>query len=64
VLAALGQPVPEDMTGKVMADFFAAPIDVKKGAPSSVNAQTGETVYSDAEKAIVEQRLADLGYVD
>lgn len=64
VLAALGQPVPGDMTGKVMNDFFAAPIDVKMGPPSSHAAQTGEAVYSDAEKAIVEQRLADLGYVD
>lgn len=64
VLAALGQNVPGDMTGRVWSDFFSEGLAETKGAASSLIAQGGADVYSDAEKALVEQRLADLGYVD
>lgn len=64
VLAALGQPVPSDMNGRVWSEFFSTPLDFKIGEPSALNVGGGNTVYSDAERAVVEQRLADLGYVD
>lgn len=64
ILAALGQPVPSDMSGKVLSEFFEGGLDSQGGASSSLIAQGGSAVYSDAEKEIVEQRLADLGYVD
>ncbi|HYF51959.1 MAG TPA: alkaline phosphatase family protein [Planctomycetota bacterium] len=64
ILAALGQPVPSDMTGSVLTQFFSADLGVKPGAPSVLNAASGESVYSEEERKMVEQRLADLGYVD
>ncbi|HYG75965.1 MAG TPA: alkaline phosphatase family protein [Planctomycetota bacterium] len=64
VLAALGHPVPADMTGRVLSDFFTNGLTASSSAASSQQAQGGADVYSDAEKALVEQRLADLGYVD
>lgn len=64
VLAALGKPVPHDMTGSVLTEFFTSGLVLTSGAASSFQAQGGADVYSDAEKALVEQRLADLGYVD
>jgi predicted AlkP superfamily phosphohydrolase/phosphomutase len=64
MLAALGRPVPSDMTGKVLSDLFNGGLASQQGTQSSLNAQGGSEVYSDAEKDIVEQRLADLGYVD
>jgi predicted AlkP superfamily phosphohydrolase/phosphomutase len=65
ILAALGQPVPSDMTGRALTGLFLDRLDVKSGPPSVLGpAPGGAGVYSDAENAIVEQRLADLGYVD
>jgi hypothetical protein len=64
VLAALNQPVPSDMTGRVWLDYLEKPLDVRMGEPSALNVAGGAAVYSDAERAVVEQRLADLGYVD
>jgi predicted AlkP superfamily phosphohydrolase/phosphomutase len=64
LLAALGEPVPSDMTGRVLSDFFQEGLAFSSGPPSSLDASGGANVYSDAEKAAVEQRLADLGYVD
>ncbi len=64
LLAALGLPVPSDMTGRVLGDFFSGGLSAAASAPSSLLAQGGGDAYSDAEKALVEQRLADLGYVD
>jgi len=52
------------MTGKVLGEFFDAGLQPKSGPPSSMDAASGESVYSDAEQKLVEQRLADLGYVD
>jgi len=64
ILAALGQGVPSDMTGRVLSDFFAEKLDMRCAAPSALQAAGGDHVYTDTEKALVEQRLADLGYVD
>ena len=64
VLAALGMLVPADMTGNALGDCFSSGLEVRKGPPSSLLAQGGDHAYTDAEKALVEQRLADLGYVD
>jgi predicted AlkP superfamily phosphohydrolase/phosphomutase len=64
LLAALGHPVPTDMTGRVLSDFFVDELKAESAAPSSLTAQSGAHVYTAEEKALVEQRLADLGYVD
>jgi predicted AlkP superfamily phosphohydrolase/phosphomutase len=64
LLAALGRGVPTDMTGRVLNEFFSEDLKVATAPPSSLTAHGGAEVYSDAEKALVEQRLADLGYVD
>ncbi|MCY3024386.1 MAG: alkaline phosphatase family protein [Planctomycetota bacterium] len=64
ILAALGLPVPSDMTGRALSGCFSGGLEVRMGAPATVLAPGGAQVYSDAEKALVERRLADLGYVD
>jgi predicted AlkP superfamily phosphohydrolase/phosphomutase len=64
LLAALGQAVPSDMNGAVWLDYFEKPLEYQFGEPSALNVGGGAAVYSDAERAVVEQRLADLGYVD
>jgi predicted AlkP superfamily phosphohydrolase/phosphomutase len=64
ILAGIGEPVPSDMTGRVLSDLFQNGLQVRSGPPAVLDASSGATVYSDAEKAAVEQRLADLGYVD
>jgi predicted AlkP superfamily phosphohydrolase/phosphomutase len=64
VLALLGQPVPSDMTGRVLSSFFKEGLNFTSGAASTLDSAGNADVYSAAEKALVEQRLADLGYVD
>lgn len=64
ILAALGQPVPRDMTGRVLGEFFTDGLSASPGPAAVLRAQGGADVYSDAEQKLVEQRLADLGYVD
>ena len=64
VLALLGQPVPSDMTGKVLSAFFTDGLSYTPGTAAVIASGGNADVYSDAEKALVEQRLADLGYVD
>ena len=67
VLALLSQTVPSDMTGRVLSDFFKGGLACSSGAPSAIeSAENNNTksIYNAAEQALVEQRLADLGYVD
>ncbi|HEY3324067.1 MAG TPA: alkaline phosphatase family protein [Planctomycetota bacterium] len=64
ICAALGQPVPSDMTGRVLSELFADGLSETKGPPAALNSEGGAKVYSESERALVEQRLADLGYVE
>ena len=52
------------MTGRALSEFFAAGLTVTPGPTAVLHAAGGANVYSDAEQKQVEQRLADLGYVD
>ncbi|MEI6235126.1 MAG: alkaline phosphatase family protein [Planctomycetota bacterium] len=67
ILAALGQPIPSDVTGKVMSYIFETPppqilIEAHTSAPSKSGSE--EPVYSEDEQAAVEKRLSDLGYLE
>jgi len=67
ILAALDQPVPQDMTGRVLERFFDGGLSATHGPPALLQAgaeRSGAAVYSAEEQKLVEQRLADLGYVD
>ena len=67
ILHYLGLPVPEYMDGRVLTDAFtdefnaAHPITYSKVGPG--DGPDGDTVYTDAEEALVMQKLRDLGYV-
>ena len=70
ILAALGEPVPSDMDGKVLAECFesdsstanASTVAAMQEGPASVGKPGGG--YSDEDQEKVEQRLRDLGYVE
>jgi predicted AlkP superfamily phosphohydrolase/phosphomutase len=66
ILAALGQPVPTDMEGRVVEEIFAEPISVNYVLPASEEPTGGQTdeVYSDDEKDELMERLSDLGYLE
>jgi len=78
VLALLGQRIPADMEGHVVADLFAVPPSVEaepvavstptagaRTAPAhAVTAPAAAQAYSAAELAQVKARLADLGYLE
>jgi predicted AlkP superfamily phosphohydrolase/phosphomutase len=67
ILHLLGQPVPEDMDGRVLEElfepaFFArSPVQVRA---VEVSAGGQETQYTDEEAAVVEERLKALGYIE
>jgi predicted AlkP superfamily phosphohydrolase/phosphomutase len=66
VLHLMGQPIPDDMDGRVLKeifepDFSTKPIEYVPGlAPEE---EMGESVYSDDEVALITERLRGLGYV-
>jgi predicted AlkP superfamily phosphohydrolase/phosphomutase len=68
ILYMLGQPIPEDMDGKVLAEIFEE--DFYKDNPPRYEqpryvAQANEVVaYSDEESRKVAERLAGLGYLE
>lgn len=67
ILHLMGQPVPNDMDGRVLEELFKpsfmAKNPVRKGeSDDSESSRTAE--YSAEETAIVEQRLKDLGYIE
>jgi predicted AlkP superfamily phosphohydrolase/phosphomutase len=78
ILALLDQPIPKDMTGQALAYLFEDPPEIRFGPSSALDEEvagtdrragdsrdgTGGEVYSAEEKAVVEQRLADLGYME
>ena len=64
LLAALELPVPADMSGAVRSDLFSRPPTVTRGPSSALNIEDAGGVYTESERAVVEQRLKDLGYED
>ncbi len=67
LLYLLNQPVPEDMDGKVLRDLFQ-PAFLSENAVRSTREtdfeSNGSASYSEEEAAIVEERLAALGYIE
>jgi predicted AlkP superfamily phosphohydrolase/phosphomutase len=67
ILHLMGQPVPEDMDGRVLEELFEpafiAANRVQVGGSAGLNAEEGAQ-YSDEEAAIVEERLKGLGYIE
>ena len=64
ILAALGQPVPKDMDGRVLADLFDPPLSVQYEPPVKHSFErTEDTVYTEEEQEALTRRLADLGYL-
>ena len=68
ILYLTGQPIPDDMDGRVLDEIFEAgsldqcPISYE--AAVAVEADAGDGTYSDAEAEIIKKRLQDLGYVE
>lgn len=64
----LGEPVPDDMDGKVLTNIVAG--DHLRGHPVSFSSEREakrgptEQVYSDKEAELVEERLRNLGYIE
>ena len=67
ILYLMGQPVPEDMDGRVLEELFEpafiAANRVQVGGGQGLDAEQGAQ-YSDEEAAIVEERLKALGYIE
>jgi predicted AlkP superfamily phosphohydrolase/phosphomutase len=65
ILAALGEPIPDDMDGRVIHELFALPLDAEvSGAASSGPAPDAGDGYSHEEAEEVESRLRGLGYLN
>jgi hypothetical protein len=63
LLAALRQPVPSYMEGRVLNECFEEPPPVET-LPFDWDLKDVGEAYSAEGAAVVEKRLADLGYVD
>jgi predicted AlkP superfamily phosphohydrolase/phosphomutase len=63
LLAALGQPVPSYMEGRVLNETFTSPMAVQP-VPFAWDARDAGNAYTSEGAAAVEKRLADLGYLD
>jgi predicted AlkP superfamily phosphohydrolase/phosphomutase len=67
ILYLMGQPVPEDMDGRVLEELFEpafiAANRVQVDGSAGLDAEQGAQ-YSDEEAAIVEERLKGLGYIE
>jgi predicted AlkP superfamily phosphohydrolase/phosphomutase len=67
VLHLLGQPVPEDMDGRVLIEALEPGLLAKnpvKPGPPAVESHTAEGDYSSEELAEVEEQLRSLGYIE
>lgn len=65
LLAALGQPIPADVTGKPMQFAFEKKLPVKSTAKSTAaEVAPDQNVYTSEEQKAVEKRLSDLGYLE
>jgi len=69
VFYLLGEPIPEEMDGKVLTDIIAG--DYLRGHPVSFSSEGGEVrppppepVYTEDEAEVVEERLRNLGYIE
>jgi len=67
ILHLMGQPVPEDMDGRVLQDLFESAFieqnPVRAGGSADSEGREGAQ-YSAEEAAIVEERLKALGYIE
>jgi predicted AlkP superfamily phosphohydrolase/phosphomutase len=67
ILYLMGQPVPEDMDGRVLEELFEPAFitanRVQVGGSGDLDGVQGAQ-YSDEEAAIVEERLKALGYIE
>jgi predicted AlkP superfamily phosphohydrolase/phosphomutase len=67
ILHVMGQPVPEDMDGRVLQDLFEPAFiernPVRTGGTAEAESRKGAQ-YSAEEAAIVEERLKALGYIE
>lgn len=67
LLAMLGVPVPQNMTGQVLQDIFTTPVTVEgEATASTASAPSGatDTVYSQNDLDAVTDRLQELGYLE
>lgn len=69
LLAALGQPIPADMTGRAMTHVFnkdngGLPVQIGDAPAPLPEAPGSESVYNEEEQRAVEKRLEDLGYLE
>jgi predicted AlkP superfamily phosphohydrolase/phosphomutase len=68
ILAMLGESIPSDMEGAVIADAFDPPLTARVeealDEPVAVGAPSGGEVYSAEDVAALTRRLADLGYLE
>lgn len=64
VLHLLGVPVPEDMDGRVLTELLRPELqtDLQKQTAVAIEGQD-TSGYSDDEESLIQQRLADLGYL-
>ena len=70
MLYLLGQPIPDDMDGKVLLDWFQA--EAAQGDPTYEDSSQNESAalvnaqaeYSAEEASLVEERLKNLGYLE
>jgi hypothetical protein len=67
ILYLMGQPVPEDMDGRVLRDLFEPGFieqnPIRTGGSADSEGRQGAQ-YSAEEAAIVEERLKALGYIE
>ncbi len=61
VLALLGLPIPDTMDGRSLVDSSAGRLHA--GVEIIQASEHGDDVYSDEERAAIQKRLADLGYL-
>lgn len=68
VLYALGEPVPDDMDGRVLAEVFTDAVTAAHPVTRVASTHTGAAAavdpYSEADVEEIAARLADLGYID
>jgi predicted AlkP superfamily phosphohydrolase/phosphomutase len=62
LLAYAGVPVPEDMDGRVLAELFTEPLDVRYAAPADAAERRDEALSAEEEDQVME-RLRALGYL-
>ena len=70
LLHLMGQPIPDDMDGRVLTDLFTEEflkeraVQSKAAAAAPTDGVDSSAPYSEEEAAQVEERLKSLGYID